>query len=95
MKFLRANHPETDEQTKKINHLLKEYLRLYVTASQRNWIELLDSTAQFCYNLQRSSAIENSLFELVLGIQPNMPLEVTKSESYGKCPVAYKYERDK
>jgi hypothetical protein len=43
LKFLTANHPQTDGQTERINALLEEYLRHYVTAMQRNWLELLDS----------------------------------------------------
>ena len=53
--FSTANHPQTDGQTERVNALLEEYLRHYVTASQKNWVELLE-TAQFCYNLHKSSA---------------------------------------
>ncbi|WMV25448.1 hypothetical protein MTR67_018833 [Solanum verrucosum] len=66
LKFSTANHPQTDGQTERINHLLEEYLRHYVTTSQRNWVALLD-TAQFCNNLHKSSATEMSPFEIVLG----------------------------
>ena len=45
-------------------------------STQRNWLEILDS-AQFCYNLHRSSAIEASPFELVLGAQPQTPMEIS------------------
>ena len=65
-KFSTVNHPQTDGQTEKINHVLEEYLRHYVTTSQRNWVTLLD-TAQFCYILHKSSALEMSPFEIVLG----------------------------
>ena len=94
LKFSTANHPQTDGQTERINHLLEEYLRHYVTASQRNWLELLDS-AQFCYNLHRSSATEMSPFELVLGQQPATPTEVAKQRTGGKCPATYRYARER
>ncbi|KAJ0029774.1 hypothetical protein Pint_14034 [Pistacia integerrima] len=43
LNFSIANHPQTDGQTEWVNALLEEYLRHYVTASQQNWLELLDS----------------------------------------------------
>ena len=77
LKFSTTNHPQTDGQTKMINALLKEYLMHYVTTTQKNWVDLLDTT-QLCYNLQRNSAIRMSPFELAIGVQPRMPLEVAK-----------------
>ena len=55
---------------------------------------LLD-TAQFSYNLHKSSATEMSPFEIVLGIQPMTPLDVSKSKNQGMCPAAYRVARDK
>lgn len=92
LKFSTANHPQTDGQTERVNALLEEYLRHYATASQSNWVELLD-TAQFCYNLHRSSSTGKSPFELATGQQPLMPHEVAKTKSQGKCPAAYRYAR--
>ena len=66
LKFLIENHPQTNGQMERVNALLKEYLRYYVTTSQRNWVNLLD-TAQFCYNLHKSSAMDRSPFKLVMG----------------------------
>ena len=80
LKFSTANHPQTDGQTERINHLLKEYLRHYVTESQWNWVILL-GTAQFCYNLHKLSTTEMSPFEIVLGKQPMTPLDVAKSKN--------------
>lgn len=57
---------KTDGQMERINHLLKEYLRPYVSASQQNWVALLDTT-QFCYNLHKSFVTEISPFEIILG----------------------------
>ncbi|RVX03852.1 Transposon Tf2-2 polyprotein [Vitis vinifera] len=89
LKFSTANHPQTDGQTERINALLEEYLRHYVTATQKNWVDLMD-TAQLCYNLQRSSATGMSPFELAIGVQPRMPLEVAKQKVGGNSPTAYK-----
>ena len=39
LKFSTANHPQTDGQIERINALLEEYFRHYVTATQKNgWI---------------------------------------------------------
>ena len=75
LKFSTANHPQTDGQTERMNALLEEYLRHYVTASQKDWVDLLD-VAQFCYNLHKSSATGMSPFELVYGQQPLAPHEI-------------------
>ncbi|KAG6474774.1 hypothetical protein ZIOFF_068713 [Zingiber officinale] len=94
LKFSTANHPQTDGQTERINYVLEEYLWHYVTASQKNWLGLLDS-AQFCYNLHKSSATKMSPFEIVLGEQPTTPMEIAKQKYGGKCPAAYRYAREK
>ena len=60
-----------------------------MTATQKNWVDLMD-TAQLCYNLQRSSVTEVSPFELAIGVQPRMPLEVSKQKTGGSSHAAYK-----
>ena len=87
-KFSTANHPQTDGQTERIIGLLEEYLRHYVTATQKNWVDLLDTT-QFCYNLHRSSATGMSPFELAMGWQPRTPLDVAKQRVGGDSPAAH------
>ncbi|KAK4380950.1 RNA-directed DNA polymerase [Sesamum angolense] len=49
LKFSTANHPQTDGQMERVNALVEHYLRDYVSASQRSWVDLLDVT-QFSYN---------------------------------------------
>jgi len=90
LKFSTANHPQTDGQTERINALLEEYLSHYVTASQGNWLSLMD-TAQFCYNLHQSTSTGMSPAELAFGQQPLTPVGVAKQKSGGKCPAAYKF----
>lgn len=48
LKFSTANHHKTDGQMEMMNQLLEEYLRHYVSESQKNWVGLLD-VAQFIY----------------------------------------------
>ena len=50
-KFSTENHPQIDGQTERVDQMLEEYLRHYVTVSQKNWLELLEP-AQLSYNLQ-------------------------------------------
>jgi hypothetical protein len=42
-------HCKTDDQTKKQNQTLKQYLKIYVNYQQNNWIKLL-FVAEFAYN---------------------------------------------
>ena len=65
------------------NALLEEYLRHYVIATQKNWVDLLE-TAQLCYNLQRSSATGVSPIELAIGVQPRM-FDEEIAKKYANC----------
>ena len=94
LKFSTANHPQTDGQTERVNALLEEYLRRFVTASQKNWVDLLD-TAQFCYNIHRSSSTGVSPFELAIGLQPRVPLEVAKQNIGQVNPAAHRLARSR
>jgi len=59
-------HPQTDGQTEWFNCLLEEYVRHFVDAHQKNWIQLLD-VAQFCFNCHTSLSTRKSPFEIVSG----------------------------
>ncbi|KAL0368101.1 UNVERIFIED_CONTAM: Transposon Ty3-G Gag-Pol polyprotein [Sesamum calycinum] len=94
LKFSTANHPQTDGQTERVNALVEDYLRHYVSASEQNWVDLLD-VAQFNYNLHKSSAMGMSPFELAHGQQPTTPNEISVQKTGGKCPAAYRFARSK
>ena len=74
--FSTSFHPQTDGQTERLNDLLKLYLRHFVSANQKDWVQLLD-IAQFSYNLQMSEATNKSPFKLVIGQQPLTPHTLT------------------
>ena len=82
-------HPQTDGQTDRINALLEDYLRHYVTADQKNWHELLD-IAQFSYNIQKSFATGYSPFELVNGQMP-VAMHTVVTGGFLRSPHARKF----
>lgn len=90
--FSTSFHPQTDGQTERVNALLEEYLRHFVSANQKDWVRLLD-VAQFCYNLQRSEAPGHSPFELATGQQPLAPHTIARGYT-GSSPTAYRFARD-
>lgn len=96
VKFLIANHLQTDGKTERVNHLLEKYLRHYMSTSQRNWLELLDS-AQYCCNLHKSSIIENSTFKLVLRLLTYDPFShsQTSDEWQMSCNLSFCKEQIK
>src|SRR5882724_5800865 len=44
-----AYHPETDGQTKCVNQILEQYLRVYINYQKDDWVNLLP-LAEFVYN---------------------------------------------
>ena len=54
-----------------------------MTVSQKNWLDLLNS-AQFAYNLHKSSSKGMSPFEVAMGQQPLTPYEISKQRSGGQ-----------
>ncbi len=61
-----AFHPQTDEQTEKINQTLEQYLRYYVNYKQDNWVALL-LIAQYAYNSAYNKRVKMSPFEANYG----------------------------
>ena len=85
-------HPQTDGQTERFNSLLEEYLRHFISSSQKNWASLLD-VAQFCFNSQRSSSTNKSPFEIVTGQQPLLPHSL-EGPYKGRNPKAYNFFKE-
>ena len=66
-------HPQTDGQTERVNQSLEDYIRCYVQADQKDWMDHIDML-EFCYNSSKHSAIGFSPFELATGKQVLTPL---------------------
>jgi len=67
-----AFHPQTDGQTERVNRILEDILRHYVSADQKNWDTLL-SFAEFTYNNKVSVSTGYSPFYLQSGQHPRTP----------------------
>jgi hypothetical protein len=73
--FSTAFHPQTDGQTERVNGVLNQYLRNYVSADQSDWSEYL-GLAEFSYNASRHSATGESPFKVAYGVEPLMPADL-------------------
>ena len=60
-KLSTAYHSQTDEQIKRMNQTLKQYLRCYINYRQNNWIQLL-SIAQLIFNSTTTAVVSMSSF---------------------------------
>lgn len=72
LKMSTAFRPTTDGQTERVNSVVKQILRNYVSADQSDWVEHLDA-AEFCYNNTKHSTTGVSPFVLVYGKAPLVP----------------------
>jgi hypothetical protein len=67
-----AFHPETDGQTERLNRVLEDYLRHYISPTMDDWDSLL-ATAEFSYNNALHSSIGTTPFRLIYGHDPRLP----------------------
>ena len=77
-----AYHPQTDGQTERLNRILEELLRPYISDGLDNWDSKL-AAAEFAYNSATQESTGFSPFYLNYGHQPDtpMPLMVPKEET--------------
>ena len=77
-----AYHPQTDRQTERINRDLQQYLRIFTSEKQNEWVSWLP-LAQFSYNTKKQLSTEKSPFEVTRSYQPKMGFEqrTTKAQA--------------
>lgn len=71
--FSKSYHPQTDGQTKKVNKILEDMLRMYVMHQQRKWQEYLP-LVEFSYNNGYQESLNMSPFEALYGKSCNTPI---------------------
>jgi len=74
-------HPQTDEQTERINQELEQYLRMLIDHRQEQWPEWL-GTAEFAYNNKAHSSTRTLPFKANYGQDPRIGFEGRKKGKY-------------
>ena len=69
-----AYHPQMDRQTERINRDLQQYLQIFTSEKQDEWVSWLP-LAQFSYNAKKQLSTEKSPFEVTWSYQPKMGFE--------------------
>jgi hypothetical protein len=79
-----AYHPETDRQTERVNQEVEQYLRLFTSWRQDDWVKFLP-TAEFALNSRVHSATGKSPFMLLYGYTPELHVPLRPQ---GNLPAA-------
>ena len=75
-----AYHPQGDGQTERVNQELEQYLRLFISQRQDDWVDLLP-LAEFSYNNHVHSSTQHPPFLLETGRLPRMGFEPNQHPS--------------
>jgi hypothetical protein len=73
LKMSIAFRPRTDEQTKKVNLVIQQFLRSYVVVNQHDWVDHLE-LPKFCYNDSKHLVTGSTPFQMVMGKSPIVPM---------------------
>jgi len=67
-------HPQTDDQTERMNAGMEQYLRVVVNHRQDDWVQWLP-LAEFAANNGMSESTKCTMFFAVQGVDPQMLFE--------------------
>jgi hypothetical protein len=86
-------HPQTDGQSKVVNHTIAMYLRCLAGNRPRSWLKWLP-WAEFCYNSSYQTALRVTPFQVVYGCSPPSLLEYQGGSSRVQAVDEQLRERD-
>jgi hypothetical protein len=75
LQYSSAYHPQTDDQTERVNQCLENYLRCMAFLEPKKWISWLP-LAEWWYNTNYHTSLKSTPFEALCGFKPPMMLEV-------------------
>jgi transposase InsO family protein len=73
LKMSTSFRPQTNGQTERVNLVIQQFLRNYVATDQQDWVDHLE-LAEFCYINSKHSATRSTLFQMVIGKSPIVPM---------------------
>ena len=84
MKLLTTFHLQINGQTKRTNQKLKQYLRIYISHRQSNWLKWL-ATVEFTFNNKVHIVTKSLLFKVNYERELKMDFEIRKKGKYMKA----------
>jgi hypothetical protein len=81
-KFSSAYHPQTDDQSERVNQRLENYLRCLTFQNPKKWKSHL-STTEWWYNTSFHSSLKTTPFQALYGFSPPMITENLLPDSVG------------
>ncbi|MBW0462935.1 hypothetical protein O181_002650 [Austropuccinia psidii MF-1] len=82
-----AFHPETDGQTERVNHILAQYLQMYVSYHQDDWHTWLP-LSEFSYNNEEHSSTKKLPFFNIYGRNPSFDsIHISQDTPAGKLSI--------
>ena len=85
-KMSTTEHSQMNDQTEKLNQIVKQYLKCYMNYQQDNWIELL-LAAQFAYNNSTQAFTEISSFQAEYNRDMQINSKMIKSKKNNKQAI--------
>jgi hypothetical protein len=91
--------PQTDGQTKRVNLVIQQFLRNYVTIDQQDWVDHLE-LVKFYYNNSEHLATRATPFQMVTGKSPIMPTTwtthgQTASDVNDEVPMVTQFDEER
>ena len=87
IKMSSAFHPQTDGQTERVNRVLEDTLRHFVSPRKNDWDKLLPAV-EFALNSAYHESTRTTPFELNYGFKPSSPFDVALGRAKLKCEAA-------